>query len=218
MDFAYYFIASSTYTSTKGDSEAPGWCREYTSHKDMAKYVREKCNFQTIFAAQTQGQSVDQAVAKVIGKNKKSTTAPVSSADETKGKLAKLLRAKLKKALKTSPSQGFPRGTDPAARLIKKGYNIKMVQLPGSTLPSEVLQLGFNAMTNSRRNLWLNDVNAGLFKLEKIPGEDDHMSVHESDQEDTNFEKDQDKSDENPEEDEPEWHGLGSIGIEDDET
>lgn len=41
-----------------------------------------------------------------------------------------------------------------------------MIQLPGSTLPADVLKLGFNKMNNWRL-LWLKDCEAGLFKFVK---------------------------------------------------
>ena len=72
---------------------------------------------------------------------------------------------------------GFPRGPDPGKLLLGKGWKVKIRQLPGSSLPPEVLKLGFNAM-NSRRSLWLNDIKSGLFILEKI-AEDDLISDHE---------------------------------------
>lgn len=42
-----------------------------------------------------------------------------------------------------------------------------MVQHPDSSLPSEDLKLGSTAM-NSKWNLWLKDLENGLFKLEKV--------------------------------------------------
>lgn len=39
--------------------------------------------------------------------------------------------------------------------------------MPGSKLPSAVLKLGFNKM-NSRRSLWLDDIKANMFKMERI--------------------------------------------------
>lgn len=168
MDFGYYFLAASNHAPTEGGSEAPGWCQEFTSHDDMATYVNEKCNFPTIFAAQVQGLSVERAVANVIGKKAKSNGGKVYSADVVKGELAKKLRAEMCEVGNIKPSQGFPRGPDPASLLIKMGYHVQMVQLEGSTLPPDILKLGFKGM-NSKRSLWLNDINAGLFKFEKVP-------------------------------------------------
>lgn len=76
------------------------------------------------------------------------------------------------------PSQGFPHKPDPAQLLKDKGYKVKIVQLEGSSLKPEDLLLGFDKM-NSKRSLWLKDLEAGLFKLEK-EGEPDGGSDHEA--------------------------------------
>ncbi|KAH9809637.1 hypothetical protein DFH28DRAFT_1086091 [Melampsora americana] len=161
-DFAYYFLAASTRSATQAGSEGSGWCKEYTSHNDLAKYVREECNFPTVFATHTQGLSVERAVASVIAKRKESSIKPVSSADKVKGELALLLRTRL----------CFPRGPDPIKLLPEKGYRGKLIQEEGSTLPPKVLKLGFKGM-NSKRSLWLNDMKAGLFQFEKVPDVND---------------------------------------------
>ncbi|KAH9824099.1 hypothetical protein DFH28DRAFT_1077894 [Melampsora americana] len=174
MDFGYYFLASSTHPATAGDSPDPGWCKEFTSNEELADCVRSKANFPTIFAAQTQGISVDKVIASTIGKAEKMKMRDkrVDPGDKVKGELAALLKSNL----------GFPCGPDPEKLMMEKGWKVKIKQMPGSTLPSEILKLGFNAM-NSRRSLWLNDLRAGLFQFEKIPeGQDDMMAGNQEEQ------------------------------------
>ncbi|KAH9813699.1 hypothetical protein DFH28DRAFT_1083484 [Melampsora americana] len=174
MDFGYYFLASSTHPATAGDSPDPGWCKEFTSNEELADYVRSKANFPTMFAAQTQGISVNKVIASTIGKAEKMKMRGkrVDPGDKVKGELAALLKSNL----------GFPRGPDPEKLMMDKGWKVKIKQMPGSTLPPEILKLGFNAM-NSRRSLWLNDLRAGLFQFEKIPeGQDDMMAGNQEEQ------------------------------------
>lgn len=61
--------------------------------------------------------------------------------------------------------KGFPRTADPVTHLQAK-YGVRIVQSPGHALTEEDLLLGYTKM-NSKRSLWLADVNAGLFTLEK---------------------------------------------------
>ncbi|EGG00046.1 uncharacterized protein MELLADRAFT_93877 [Melampsora larici-populina 98AG31] len=196
MDFGYYFLASSTHPATGGDSADPGWCKEYTSNEELADYVRSKSNFPTIFAAQTQGISVDKVIAKKIGKAEKMkmNQKRVDPGDKVKSDLAACLKSAL----------GFPRGPDP------------------------VLKLGFNAM-NSCRSLWLNDLQAGLFRFEKIPEDqddliaDDEEERHISDNQGNLLGDNHEEPLENDEqlglgiEEEPEeWKGIGEDETEGD--
>lgn len=99
MDFAYYFLAAGTHTETKADKGSGGWCLEFTSHEQMAEYVRSSCNFPTIFAARTQGLSVEKVVENVTGKKTNlvigGVKKPSQPADVIKGKLTKALRQML---------------------------------------------------------------------------------------------------------------------------
>ncbi|EGG08468.1 uncharacterized protein MELLADRAFT_84646 [Melampsora larici-populina 98AG31] len=206
MDFGYYFLASSTHPATGGDSADPGWCKEFTSNEELADYVRMKSNFPTIFAAQTQGISVDKVIASAIGKTEKMkmNCKRVDPGDKVKSDLAALLKSDL--VLKFVPP-GFPRGPDPGKLLLDKGWKVKIKQLPGSSLPPEVLKLGFNAM-NSRRSLWLNDLQAGLFRFEKIPeDEDDDLDYMVTDHQEEPLEKDEELT--VGIEEELEWNGIG---------
>lgn len=103
MDFAYYLLAAGTHPRTKADSSSPGWCLEFTSHEEMAVYVRQKANFPINFAAHTQGESVGKVVAEVIGngmstskrgakKEKPKAQKPKTKADIAKGELSAGLR------------------------------------------------------------------------------------------------------------------------------
>ncbi|EGG01993.1 uncharacterized protein MELLADRAFT_91747 [Melampsora larici-populina 98AG31] len=166
MSFSYYLIASSNYAATEGSSSDPGWCREFTSHNDMADYVTTKANFPTIFAAHIQGLSVNEVVAKQTGKKNLVRAKEPSPSDVLKGQLSHRLRLEMKTALKMDV-QGFPCGPDPVKRAEDK-FSLRVIQLPGSALSTEVLALGFDKMKTSQRRLWLDDVNAGFFKLEKI--------------------------------------------------
>ncbi|KAH9809638.1 hypothetical protein DFH28DRAFT_933552 [Melampsora americana] len=67
MDFSYYLLACSSHASTEASSASPGWCREFTSHDEMAVYVNTKSNFARVFAACAQGLSVAEVVAQTIG-------------------------------------------------------------------------------------------------------------------------------------------------------
>lgn len=111
MDFAYYLLASSTNIQTQSDdSSSPGWCLEFTSHQDMADYVRKQANFPIIFGIHTQGRSADGVVADVdaTAKTATSTTNQTTSTtavdqkqtvDHVKGELGRALRQLLGKTL-----------------------------------------------------------------------------------------------------------------------
>ncbi|EGF98018.1 uncharacterized protein MELLADRAFT_96238 [Melampsora larici-populina 98AG31] len=206
MGFSYYLLACSTYASSEVDTSSRGWCKEYTSHDDMATYVNKKCNFATLFGATAQGLSVAEIVAETIGghmKNKQSAR-KADAGDVVKSKLAGTLRSKLSALL--GRDQGFPHGPDPEAIFKARGYNIKIVQLPGSTLPQKTLKLSFARMNRSR-SLWLDDINADLFKLEKIPSNVNVGGLNENedefDEEVINTQISQDIDEEE------EWNGLG---------
>lgn len=123
--------------------------------------------------------------------------------------------------------QGFPRAPDPVS-ILRDEFNIKIIQMPGSKLPSAVLKLGFNKM-NSRRSLWLEDVKANMFKMEKInaniatgeeiegyhSGGEDQVTMTQDNNQDQHVDEmevefDDDLGDLGPEEDE-EWKGLGDM-------
>ncbi|KAH9807439.1 hypothetical protein DFH28DRAFT_915401 [Melampsora americana] len=179
MDFSYYLLACSSHASTEASSASPGWCREFTSHDEMAVYVNTKSNFARVFAACAQGLSVAEVVAQTIGSTVMSNIKKAQNThpgDLVKHDLALLLRTAFSTLI--GKDQGFPRGPDPVS-ILRDKFNIKIIQMPGSKLTSKLLKLGFNRM-NSSRNLWLEDIKANLFRLEKIKkanltsGEDIH--------------------------------------------
>ncbi|EGG03928.1 uncharacterized protein MELLADRAFT_89741 [Melampsora larici-populina 98AG31] len=152
MDLAYYLLACCTHAATESSSSSPGWFREFTSHNEMALYVNKKSNLGTVFAAWVQGLSVAEVVAStIVG----STMVENPAA---------LLLSKFSKMI--GYEHGFPRGPDPESILENK-YLLKIIQLPGSKLSKEVLKLGFNGM-NGCRKIWLDDVQANLFKMVKL--------------------------------------------------
>ncbi|KAH9807639.1 hypothetical protein DFH28DRAFT_1089131 [Melampsora americana] len=172
MSFAYYLLACSTYASSERSNAAPGWCREFTSHEEMALYVNKKSNLSTVFAARAQGLSVAEVVAQTIGGSVMLSSEKARKpdpGDKVKSDLAGLLRPIFSKLI--GKDQGFPRCPNPESVLLET-YNIKIIQLPGSTLPKDVLKLGFNGM-NSRRSLWLSDVQNNLFRLQKATASSD---------------------------------------------
>ncbi|KAH9807651.1 hypothetical protein DFH28DRAFT_914050 [Melampsora americana] len=69
-------------------------------------------------------------------------------------------------AIGRDPLPGFPHKPDPAQCLKDRGYRVRIVQLEGSTLQPQDLLSGFDKM-NSKRSLWLKDLEDGLFKIEK---------------------------------------------------
>ncbi|EGG04285.1 uncharacterized protein MELLADRAFT_89517 [Melampsora larici-populina 98AG31] len=222
MNFAYYLLACSTYASSESSNAAPGWCREFTTHEEMGIYVNKKSNFATVFGARAQGLSVAEVVAQTIGGNVMSTSEKArkpDAGDKVKSNLALLLRASF--SALTGKEQGFPRCPDPESLLLKT-YNIKVVQLPGSTLPKDVLKLGFNGM-NSRRSLWLSDVKKNLFRMEKVTpnshvadletlgnelNDDTDVQVMMTQDNDHDLEDDMMETLE-----EEEWNGFGDIDV-----
>ncbi|KAH9820354.1 hypothetical protein DFH28DRAFT_1079761 [Melampsora americana] len=209
MGFDYYLLACSNHSSTEVSSSSRGWCKEYTSIEEMAKYVNKKCNFATMFAARAQGLSVGEIVAETIGgsgilKEKPRKTDP---GDKVKCNLALALRTRMKALL--GYEVGFPHGPDPKTILLDK-YNIKIIQMHASKLPHETLKLGFNAM-NSRRSLWLDDLKSDSFRLEKIDTrheeeDDDNIMVIDEEIANTQDLRIDDKGDEDGE-----WTGLGDM-------
>ncbi|EGG09320.1 uncharacterized protein MELLADRAFT_71263 [Melampsora larici-populina 98AG31] len=66
----------------------------------MAEYVSTKSNFPVIFAARTQGASVEEAIASDIGpKSKLNLPKPKQAADIVKSKLSSALRSQLGESL-----------------------------------------------------------------------------------------------------------------------
>ncbi|EGF97975.1 uncharacterized protein MELLADRAFT_84128 [Melampsora larici-populina 98AG31] len=197
---------------------------QFTTHKEMALYVNKKSNFATVFGARAQGLSVSEVVAQTIGGNvmmSSEKARKTNPGDKVKGDLALLLRAMF--SALTGKEKGFPRCPDPESLLLYT-YNIKVVQMPGSTLPKDVLKLGFNGM-NSRRSLWLSDVQKNLFRLEKVtPNSDVADSDTRGNQlnEDLDFQvtMTQDNDNDNDLEhdmmeafEEEEWNGFGDIDM-----
>lgn len=91
-----------------------------------------------------------------------------------------------------------------------------MIQFPGSTLPPQVLKLGFTKM-NNKRKLWLDDIEAGLFKLEKRtqPGNNENNDQSHTAAQVTNT---QDPDLNNTAEkivDFEEWNGFGEADLDD---
>ncbi|EGF97895.1 uncharacterized protein MELLADRAFT_84179 [Melampsora larici-populina 98AG31] len=222
MNFSYYLLACSTYASSESSNAAPGWCREFTTHEEMALYVNKKSNFATVFGARAQGLLVSEVVAQTIGGNvmlSSEKARKTDPGDKVKGDLALLLRAMF--SALTGKEQGFPRCPDPESLLLDT-YNIKVVQMPGSTLPKDVLKLGFNGM-NSRRSLWLSDVQKNLFRLEKVtPNSDVADSDTRGNQlnEDLDFQVTMTQDNDNDLEhnmmeafEEEEWNGFGDIDM-----
>ncbi|KAH9816129.1 hypothetical protein DFH28DRAFT_927482 [Melampsora americana] len=131
------------------------------------------------------------------------------------------------KAALIGKEQGFPRAPDPVS-ILRNDFNIKIIQMPDSKLPSAVLKLGFNKM-NSRRSLWLEDVKAKMFKMEKIntnptgkeeiqgddSGGEDEVTMTQDDRQYQGVDEMEVKFDDELEdleqEEEKEWNGLGYM-------
>ncbi|EGG07832.1 uncharacterized protein MELLADRAFT_85383 [Melampsora larici-populina 98AG31] len=225
MNFSYYLLACSTYASSESSNATPGWCREYTTHEEMAIYVNKKANFSTVFGARAQGLSVSEVVAQTIGGNvmlSSENARKTDPGDKVKSELAGLLRGFFSKV--TGKEQGFPRCPDPESVLLET-YNIKIIQLPGSTLPKAVLKLGFNGM-NSRRSLWLSDVQKNLFRLQKVSAssdvaESDSGGIEMNEEADAKVTMTQDNHGDLGNdmmetlegEEEEEWNGFGDIEV-----
>ncbi|KAH9817934.1 hypothetical protein DFH28DRAFT_889165 [Melampsora americana] len=225
MDFSYYLLACSTHASTEAPSGSPGWCLEFTSHDEMAIYVNKQSNFARVFAARTQGLSVAEVVAQTIGSKVMSNTEKARKTDPgdiVKANLAALLQAQFSALI--GKEQGFPRAPDPVS-ILRNDFNIKIIQMPDSKLPSAVLNLGFNKM-NSRQSLWLEDVKAKMFKMEKIntnpTGEEEIQADDSGGEEELTMTQDNcqyqgvdemevefdDESEDLQQEEEKEWNGL----------
>ncbi|EGG05018.1 uncharacterized protein MELLADRAFT_88386 [Melampsora larici-populina 98AG31] len=192
MQFVYYFLAAGTHAASDGKSAEPAWCREYTSHDEMADYAKDKANFPEIFATHVQGLLISEVVSRHNGKNSKAVPKTITPTDCVKGELSASLRAELKRLLNASPTKGFPRGPNPHNLLKKRYPNFRIVQHPGSKLTPGVLNLGFRGM-NSKRDLWLDDMNNGKFVLQKVSDE--------------KIEEDKDSGADSEEE----WGGLGDF-------
>ncbi|EGF98222.1 uncharacterized protein MELLADRAFT_96061 [Melampsora larici-populina 98AG31] len=95
MWFAYYFIAAATHAASDGKLAEPGWCKEYTSHKEMANYVVNKANFPRMFATHVQGLAVTEVVSQQNGKGTKAATKTITPTDCVKGELSAGLRQEL---------------------------------------------------------------------------------------------------------------------------
>ncbi|KAH9806973.1 hypothetical protein DFH28DRAFT_1090373 [Melampsora americana] len=195
MGFDYYLLACSTHSSTK------------TSLEEMSKYVNKKSNFATMFA---EGLSVGEIVAETIGVNGMLTerARKADAGDVVKTQLALALRQRMTALL--GYEIGFPCGPNPEGILLDKGYNLKILQLPGSKLLPETLKLGFTAM-NSCRSLWLDDINQNLFKLKKIATLDQTADDENQMAMDKGITNTQEITLADEAVEEEEWTGLGSL-------
>ncbi|KAH9809957.1 hypothetical protein DFH28DRAFT_1085940 [Melampsora americana] len=180
MDFAYYHLACSTHAATESSSSSPRWCKEFTSHDEMALYVNKKSNFGTVFSTQVKGLSIAEAVSATIGGST-------------------MVESKL-----TRYKHGFPRGPDPESILENK-YLLKIIQLPGLKLTKEVLKLGFNGMnTYVKANLFK------MVKLSSSNSNSENEDDDESDHSDTDQEDLQNiQQSEEAMGSEDKWNGLG---------
>ncbi|KAH9806928.1 hypothetical protein DFH28DRAFT_1090418 [Melampsora americana] len=210
LGFDYYLLACSTHSSTEVGASSRGWCKEYTSLEEMSKYVNKKSNFAIMFAARSQGLSVGEIVAETIGVNGMLTerARKADAGDVVKTQLALALRQRMTALL--GYEIGFPCGPNPEGILLDKGYNLKILQLPGSKLLPETFKLGFTAM-NSCRSLWLDDVNQNLFKLEKIATLDQTADDENQMAMDEGITNTQEITLADEAVEEEEWTGLGSL-------
>ncbi|EGG03048.1 uncharacterized protein MELLADRAFT_109639 [Melampsora larici-populina 98AG31] len=157
LNFAYYLVGSSTLTPDK--SNELGWTKEFTTHRQVARWANKTSGLARVFATYAQGSAMADAIA-----------------EATQGPVKKLKRKRIK-ALGRKPTQSFPLIEDPKSALIKRKVPVEMVCLEGVTLSEEALILGFKKMRTEDREKWVEDIKAGLFRLKNIEG------VEESDSE-----------------------------------
>ncbi|EGG08285.1 uncharacterized protein MELLADRAFT_85046 [Melampsora larici-populina 98AG31] len=163
LNFAYYLVGSSTLTPDK--SNELGWTKEFTTHRQVARWANKTSGLARVFATYAQGSAMADAIA-----------------EATQGPVKKLKRQRSEKPqrsdiVKVRLGRMLVQLTDPKSALIKRKVPVEMVCLEGVTLSEEALILGFKKMRTEDREKWVEDIKAGLFRLKNIEG------VEESDSE-----------------------------------
>ncbi|EGG00816.1 uncharacterized protein MELLADRAFT_92991 [Melampsora larici-populina 98AG31] len=165
-DWAYYFLVASAHQSSKASKL--GWSKFYTSHPAAGEYVEQEADFASTFSAYVQGLSAKDRMERYSSNSKKNQEPrPQAPSDRLKIDLGNELLDMLKTTLGYKPKQGLPRGPNPQEVFKTRGIPIKLVQHPGHALPTALLSAGFNKMNCKGRELWQQDINNGLFTMEK---------------------------------------------------
>ncbi|KAH9822463.1 hypothetical protein DFH28DRAFT_1119444 [Melampsora americana] len=165
-DWAYYFLVASAHRSSKAGKL--GWSKFYTSHPAAAEYVEHEADFASTFSAYVQGLSAKDRMERFSSNGKKSQEPrPQAPSDRLKIDLGNKLLDMLQTTLGYKPRQGLPRGANIQEVFKRRGIPIKLVQHPGHALPTALLSAGFNKMNCEGRELWKQDIDNGLFTMEK---------------------------------------------------
>ncbi|KAH9820356.1 hypothetical protein DFH28DRAFT_1093279 [Melampsora americana] len=141
-DWAYYFLVASAHQSSKAGKL--GWSKFYTSHPAAGDYVEQEADFASTFSAYVQGLSARKKI-----------------------ELENTLLEMLTSTIGYKPKQGLPRGPNPQEVFKTHRIPVKLVQHSGHALPAALLSAGFNKMNCKGQELWQQDIDNGLFTMEK---------------------------------------------------
>ncbi|KAH9816157.1 hypothetical protein DFH28DRAFT_1094993 [Melampsora americana] len=165
-DWAYYFLVASAHQSSKAGKL--GWSKFYTSHPAAGDYVEQEADFASTFSAYVQGLSAREKVERYSSDSKKNRDPrPQAPSDRLKIELGNTLLEMLTSTIGYKPKQGLPRGPNPQEVFKTRRIPVKLVQHPGHALPAALLSAGFNKMNCEGRELWQQDIDNGLFTMEK---------------------------------------------------
>ncbi|KAH9814399.1 hypothetical protein DFH28DRAFT_894802 [Melampsora americana] len=183
-EFDFWLIASSSVPPLNTGTLT--WCKVSTTLPIMTKWVTQKANFPTIFGAVSQGTSLIQAVSQATGSQTIKPLPRKNKSDSEKVNLGKEL-VQLLTATTGDTSQRLPRGSNLIKTLAtRKDHPIRVVQLAGSTLTEEDLELGFVNMKAAGRRRWKHDLDANLFRFELInqgDSSEDHADAGDAQEE-----------------------------------
>ncbi|EGG13215.1 uncharacterized protein MELLADRAFT_86738 [Melampsora larici-populina 98AG31] len=143
----------SYYLTAASSGSVDGWSQTFSSNIKFANWALKTAKVPTKFQTYIHGQDVAKEIEAKV---------PQAS-DERKSRLTHQLNDMFGVHVH---EKSFPKMPDPIAHIEKRGYPIKIVQKPGSRLSAADLLKGHRKLTDAVIQLWLKDIEDGLFVIE----------------------------------------------------
>ncbi|EGG04912.1 uncharacterized protein MELLADRAFT_88330 [Melampsora larici-populina 98AG31] len=142
-----------------------GWLQTFSNNVKFAEWALNVKHIPDKFRTYVHGLD---AAKEIEGK------VPQAS-DRRKSQLGCMLNA----LLKPYGHDTFPKLDDPAQRMNRKGWELKIVQKSGSLLKPEELLRGHRGVTDAMVQAWIKDIENGLFLIETKVAEDGKTSQND---------------------------------------
>ncbi|EGG06870.1 uncharacterized protein MELLADRAFT_86305 [Melampsora larici-populina 98AG31] len=142
-----------------------GWLQTFSNNVKFAEWALNVKHIPDKFRTYVHGLD---AAKEIEGK------VPQAS-DRRKSQLGRMLNA----LLKPYGHDTFPKLDDPAQRMNRKGWELKIVQKPGSLLKPEELLRGHRGVADAMVQAWIKDIKNGLFLIETKVAEDGETSQND---------------------------------------